>query len=168
MTPSQKRARVEFARVMGLNTRTHGLSRTKEYSCWQHIKLRCLKPDSPGFPEYGGRGITLHPKWIKDFMAFFNYVGKAPSKKHTIERINNDRGYIPGNVKWATKKEQANNRRKQRNIALIKFKGKKLTKKEWANLSGLTPSSIRWRLRRGWPLDKVLSSLRYTGRDITW
>jgi hypothetical protein len=92
----------------------HGLSTTPEYKCWQQIKARCLNPTHRAYPDYGGRGITVHPDWSDDFMAFYRHVGPRPSKRHSLDRLNNARGYEPGNVAWKTKKEQNNNRRPHR------------------------------------------------------
>lgn len=93
----------------------HGFGRgtpeqKKVWRAWIHIKDRCLNPNTIGYHRYGGRGITIAKEWVNDFQAFFAYVGYAPTPKHTIERINNDGGYEPGNVKWATNEEQQANK----------------------------------------------------------
>jgi hypothetical protein len=89
----------------------HNLSRTPEYRCWQQIKARCLNPNHRAFPHYGGRGITIAPEWADDFLAFLRHVGPRPSEGHSLDRIDNDAGYVPSNVRWATWEEQAANRR---------------------------------------------------------
>lgn len=93
---------------------THGLSQTPEYKCWQQIKARCLNPNHIAYPDYGGRGISIHPDWQDNFPAFLEHVGSRPSKHYSLDRIRNDRGYEPGNVRWATRLEQNNNRRAHR------------------------------------------------------
>lgn len=95
--------------------RRHGESRSKEYRAWHSMKQRCLNPKGKQWADYGGRGITVWPDWISDYLAFLAYIGRAPSPKHTLDRYpNNDGNYQPGNVRWATQKEQQNNRRPRR------------------------------------------------------
>jgi hypothetical protein len=92
----------------------HGRSQTPEYKCWQQIKARCLNPNHKAYPEYGGRGITIYAGWVKDFEAFLAHVGPRPSAKHSLDRRENDQGYVPGNLRWASRKVQNNNRRPHR------------------------------------------------------
>lgn len=89
----------------------HGMVTSVEYMAWCSMKTRCLNPNYSDYPDYGGRGITIHPPWIEDFMAFYRDVGPRPSLKHSLDRINNDSGYFPWNCRWATKKQQSKNRR---------------------------------------------------------
>lgn len=83
---------------------------TKEYICWAGIVQRCNNKKCKSYPYYGGRGIKLSPKWSR-FEEFLKDVGFAPSKKHSLDRINNDGNYEPGNCRWATQKEQIMNTR---------------------------------------------------------
>lgn len=94
--------------------KTHGHSRkgqySKEYYVWYAAKQRCTNPRVASYRFYGARGIAMCPEWISDFAAFFAHIGPRPDGT-SIDRIDNDRGYEPGNVRWATPKEQAANRR---------------------------------------------------------
>ncbi len=94
---------------------THGESTggktTKEYRTWYGIILRCHNPSDKGYERYGKRGITVCDEWRNSYTAFLQFMGRAPTKKHSIDRINVYGNYEPGNVCWATAKWQAQNRR---------------------------------------------------------
>lgn len=90
---------------------THGLSALPEYKTWCGMKDRCHNPNNKHFDIYGGRGITVCPEWRDDFAAFFSHIGPRPSPDLSIDRIDVNRGYEPGNVRWATASMQARNRR---------------------------------------------------------
>lgn len=92
----------------------HGRIATPEYRSWTPMKKRCLDPANIGWKRYGGRGITIHPQWM-EFAPFFADMGPRPPGT-TLDRINNDGNYEPGNCRWATPKVQANNRRKVKRV----------------------------------------------------
>lgn len=95
--------------------RTHGHTPksgwSSEYRIWSGMKYRCMNVTCPAYKDYGGRGIRVHPQWISSFEQFFHDVGPRPSPRHTLDRINNDGNYEPGNVRWATWHQQRVNSR---------------------------------------------------------
>lgn len=90
---------------------THGMEHTPEYKVWCAMKSRCLRPKDKAYPNYGGRGVMVCDRWL-DFANFIADMGRRPPGRMTIERLENDKGYEPGNCKWATYSEQAKNHRK--------------------------------------------------------
>ena len=114
---------------------------------------RCYCPTTGHFNNYGGRGIEVFQEWRDDFMTFFKYIGKRPTPKHTIERTDNNRGYFPGNVRWATRKEQANNTRRNYFVAA---NGEKYTIAQWSRISNICVNTIYSRIRLGWSPEKAV------------
>jgi hypothetical protein len=135
-------------------TITHRHRKTPEYEIWKAIKGRCLNPTHKQYDDYGGRGISICEEWRSDFMAFLSAVGYRPSPSVSLDRIDNDKGYEPGNVRWTTALEQGNNSR--RNTILI-VDGEKMTLAQAARKSGIPPGRLSHRLRYGWPLSQALN-----------
>lgn len=134
----------------------HGLIRSPEYGPWRAMLRRCRNRSGPESRNYGARGIRVCARWRKSFLEFRSDVGPRVSSDMTLDRIDNNRGYYPGNVRWATRAEQACNRRN--NVFLIR-NGVKKTVVEWARELHLSPGTIRSRLRRGWAKERALTSV---------
>jgi len=140
---------------------THGLSTSREWRAWHTAKQRCFNPKNPKYPRYGGRGITMCDEWKDDFAAFINYIGPRPSPAYSLDRYPNyDGNYAPGNVRWATVKEQRIN---QANTHLLTFNGETLTIAEWAARIGMNISTLHSRITRyHWPVEKALTKKIHT------
>jgi len=130
------------------------VSHWPEYRAWEGMKARCFNANNHAFAAYGDRGITVHSDWAESFEAFFMAVGPRPNASDTLERIDNSLGYQPGNVKWASRKEQANNTRRNRKIT---FNGETLTISDWARRVGITLAGLLVRLKSGWPIESALT-----------
>ena len=134
----------------GDRARTHGLSKTPEYRIWNQMKQRCTNPNRKSYKNYGSRGINVCTAWLASFESFLHDMGKRPSPKHTLERLNNEDGYNPCNCVWATKNVQANNTRRVRRYTLL---GETLTMKQWCDRLHLNYWTVRTRLDTGVPPD---------------
>jgi hypothetical protein len=133
---------------------THGKSGTPEYRAWCGMRERCRNPRLPAYRDYGGRGITVCPRW-ESFEAFLADMGPRPSPRHTLERINNDGPYAPRNCRWATRGEQCRNYRRNHHI---EHQGRDMLLMAWAEEKGLRLHTLIVRLRRGWSVEQALET----------
>lgn len=115
---------------------------------------RCQNLTDQAFRDYGGRGIRVCERWLA-FENFYADMGPRPSPKHSIDRIDNDGNYEPGNVRWATVKQQARNTRCSR---IVRFGGRTMSLAEAAELAGLNISTVRGRFSRGWSMEEALEA----------
>lgn len=125
----------------------HGMGDTPEYEAWCHMKGRCYNPQTKQYKDYGGRGIRVCDEWRESFLAFLDHVGRRPNPQYSIHRIDNDGNYEPGNVKWATRQEQASNKRPPRH-------GFRRVRNE-TGLKGVYPYRGRW-VAKLWYKKKLL------------
>lgn len=135
----------------------HGQSRTPEHNAWCAIHQRCNNPKYPRYARYGGRGITVDPRW-NVFENFLADMGQRPSPKHSIERRDNNGPYAPENCVWATNRQQANNRGGRKANVLLTYAGETLNVTQWAARTGLSGNQIRNRIRKGWTAEKILTT----------
>lgn len=133
----------------------HGLSKNPLYSRWFSMINRCTNPKNKNYLDYGARGITVCDRWLESFENFSTDMGELPTPKHTIERIDNDKGYSPENCRWATRTEQASNRRRNRSLTLGCVT---LTLSQWSRETGLKRELIRDRLNAGWSVERALTT----------
>lgn len=137
---------VRRANLSKRNTK-HGLRFTKTWRAWQAMKNRCYNKSVVAYPNYGGRGITVCDEWKNDFNAFYDYVGEAPPDK-TLDRIDVNGNYEPGNVKWSSSKEQGQNKRNNTKVDGVCIS-------DASRALGGNHSLINKRLKRGWSLERA-------------
>lgn len=132
----------------------HGNSTKAEHKAWRSMHDRCENPKHKSYYNYGGRGISVCERW-NTFENFYADLGPRPTLKHSIDRIDNESGYSPQNCRWATRDEQANNKRTN---CVFTLGGKSQTLTAWAKEVGVSISSIRGRMSRGWSLEQALTT----------
>lgn len=137
----------------GNRVRTHGKTESREYAIWQAMKTRCGNPNSEGYQNYGGRGISVCERWVDSFPNFLSDMGKTKPGE-SIERIDVNGNYEPTNCKWASRVEQARNTRRNRVLTL---NGVSKCLKEWATDLGIDQASLRERLEK-WTLEAALTT----------
>lgn len=134
--------------------RRHGATGTSLYMTWSNMVQRCTNPRNPKYPYYGARGITVCAQWRNSFSRFQSDVGERPSSMHSIDRMDNARGYEPSNCRWATRTEQQRNMRSNR---ILTLNGVSQCVTTWAQQLNLPVHTIRRRLAAKWPTERVLA-----------
>lgn len=145
---------IEATRQTGESNVTHGMKKTPEYAAWANMHYRCNTETSPAFPSYGGRGIAVCDRW-QSFKSFYDDIGPRPSRKHSLERVENDKGYGPSNCIWALPHIQNANRRTTRHLTAF---GETRTLMDWCAIFSIKRSTVSERLRRGWSAEDAISS----------
>ena len=139
----------------------HG-KRSLLYRMYRSMMRRCCSPTDPKFKDYGGRGIGVCAAWLESFQVYAAdvayYMGPRPSPRHTIDRIDNDKGYFPRNVHWATPEQQARNTRRNRRHTLY---GETLVQVAWAERFGISQSKLSRLLRSGRTIEQVALLVGY-------
>lgn len=142
--------------------RIHGRYGTKTYRAWANMKARCRNPKNRGFAYYGRRGISVHPAF-ETFNGFLAHLGECPPGM-TLDRIDNDGDYAPGNVRWATKRTQMANRSDNR---IIIHEGVSKTLTEWGEQIGITAGTLWARLELSkWEIGKALTEPLNTLKQV--
>ena len=148
----------------GKANRTHGMTGSPEHKIWRGMKDRCTNEKNTFYANYGGRGITVCAEWMNDFAACYRDVGERPSPRHSIDRIDTSGNYEPGNVKWSTHDEQANNKR---NNTHYHFNGELLSLSQISKLTNIPQPTLWSRLNRmKLSIDEAVkwNSYRHTSR----
>lgn len=135
----------------------HGKSGTSEHNIWKTMKQRCYNQNLASYKRYGARGIVMDNLWKNSFSNFIKDMGYRPSSKHSIERIDNNKGYSKSNCKWATMKEQCGNRR---NSVFITLNGETKRMSEWCEYFCIKLSTVYSRINRNsnWDYERIFST----------
>lgn len=137
------------------NEKKHNMTNPRIYDIWIGIKSRCINENNQAYCKYGGRGITICEEWLNDFMSFYNWsMENGYNDSLSIDRIDNDGNYEPDNCRWATSKEQCNNRSSNH---LIEINGITKTVAQWSDLSGVNYNTIIIRYNNGLRGEELLS-----------
>lgn len=143
------------------NRITHGETRrgySTEYAAWTSMKSRCLNKNHHSYKNYGGRGITIFNLWTDNFPAFLAHIGRKPAANYSLDRINNDGNYEPGNIRWATFEQQAANTRRVKKAKNFHFNKK--DRKWWVSFRVGGEKRFFGRFERRGDAERLASELR--------
>lgn len=151
-------------KAIWLKARTsHDKSKLPEYKVWKGLRKRIHNPNDERYSSYGGRGLTVDPRWDASFEVFLADMGRRPGSGYSVERLDNDKGYWPDNCRWATNKEQTNNRRSSR---VLEYNGESRTLAQWAELTGIAQATLRRRIERGWGVKEAFETPVISGQKV--
>ena len=137
--------------------KTHGMTKTRLYRIYRHMKERCYSPSCRYYADYGGRRIHICNEWLDDFMNFYSWaINNGYSENLSIDRIDNNKGYFPNNCRWVTAQVQCNNRRS--NIYL-EYLGESKTLADWARMLGIKYSSLVGRWDKGIKAPEIFQNI---------
>lgn len=140
---------------------THGMGKTRTYNSWQRIRQFCYNPNCKKYPKYGGRGIKVCDRWLESFQNFLEDMGERPEGM-TLDRKDNDKDYTPENCRWATPKQQSNNRNYCKKF---EYKGELLTIAELADRFNWSYSTLYQRIcTMKWDVEKALTTPKQVNR----
>jgi hypothetical protein len=142
---------------------THGRKHTSEYNSWKGMRVRCTNPKDGSYLYYGGRGITVCDRWLNSFENFYDDMGDKPTPQHSIDRIDVNGNYEPSNCRWATTKEQANNKT---NSVAVTICGETKPIEQWAIEIGISRQGLQWRIDKGYDDNQLLK--RSIKKDGKW
>lgn len=150
----------ETASNLCVSRSTHGMRRHPLYNVYQGMIKRCEKPSEKSYKDYGARGIAMCAEWRQDPLAFFRWaLANGYKSGLTIDRIDNNGNYEPGNCRWADRITQGSNKRNNRRF---EYRGESLTLAQLSRLSGLSPDTISARIEiQGLPVDRAVESPLY-------
>lgn len=136
---------------------SYGANKKPEFGVWLQMHGRCEQPSTPSYKNYGGRGISVCARWSgpTGYQNFLEDMGRRPSPKHQIDRINNDGNYEKNNCAWVTRLVQMSHTRHNHPI---EYKGETLHLAEWARRIGVNAATLRRRLKHGWPIERALTT----------
>jgi hypothetical protein len=132
----------------------HGSKKNKEYRAWRHMLNRCYMPSVREYKRYGGRGIRVCDQWRESYINFIADIGVAPGPDYSLDRIDVNGNYEPGNVRWATIRQQANNTRR---TYMVEYRGEKIPLGTFCHEHGLPIELMRGRLNMGWSIEKAMT-----------
>jgi hypothetical protein len=163
--PNRKSCGCAFRANVAKGKTTHGGTYTPEFRTWMSMLFRCFNHQAPNFKNYGGRGITVCDRWRGSFQNFLDDMGKRPGSGWSLDRIDNDGNYEPGNCRWATAKQQGWNTRK---IRLITFGGDALPIREWAKRLDVSEGGLRHKMRKLGSVEAAIAHYSTHGKIPHW
>lgn len=152
--------------LAGNRARKHGNRNSRLYTIWNNMKMRCSNPSSISFKNYGGKGIKVCDEWFDTFESFYKWsINNGYHDSLTLDRIDSNGDYKPSNCRWATMKEQQNNRG---NNNTLTYKNVQHTLAEWSDITGIPYDTLWTRIKRGWSVEKSLTQPLRGQKELIW